>query len=129
MKIASVSTRVFDVRAREAAPPLFCVSQNLAYYLGTVSSDPRLTVLAVTITRQSKPNPTKCLASAVFTQALRDCGILKSARIERKVQKEAIDFLTSGGEAFQFWCRALDLHPERLRSELKRRLTQRILKQ
>ncbi len=88
-----------------------------------MSSDPRLPVLAVTITRQSKPNPTKCLASAVFTQALRDCGILKSARIERKVQKEAIDFLTEDGEAFRFWCQALNLHPDRVRLELKKRLT------
>ena len=102
---------------------LLCVSQNLVYSCGTVSSDPRLPVLAVTITRQSKPNPTKCLASAVFTQALRDCGILKSARIESKVQKEAIHFLTSGGEGFRFWCHALNQHPETVQSVLRRRLT------
>ncbi len=108
---------------------LLCVSQNLAYYLGTVLSDPRRAVLAVTHIGRSKPDPFKRLACAVFTQALSDCGLLRSARIDRKVQKEAIHFLTSGGEAFQFWCRALDLHPERLRSELKRRLTLSILKQ
>jgi len=39
----------------------------------------------------------KRLACGVFNQALRDCGVLSSARIERKVQKEAIDFLIHGG--------------------------------
>ncbi len=102
---------------------LLCVSQNLAYYLGTVLSDPRLTVLVVTHIGHSKPNSLKRLACAVFTQALRDCGFLSSARIDRKVQTEAINFLTSGGEAFQFWCRALNQNPDILQSALRRRLT------
>ncbi len=92
-------------------------------------SDPRLAVLAVTPIGQSKPDPFERLACAVFTQALRDCGFLSSGRITRKVKEEAIDFLTSGSSAFQFWCRVLDLHPDIVRSELKRRLTLSILKQ
>ncbi len=86
-------------------------------------SDPRFTILAVTITHQSKPDPVERLASAVFTQALRDCGFLRSSRIDRKVQKEAIDFLTSGGEGFRFWCRVLDQNPDLVQSLLRRRLT------
>ncbi len=86
-------------------------------------SDPRLTILAVTITHQSKPDPHKRLASAVFTQALRDCGFLLSARVDRKVQKEAIDFLTSGGEGFRFWCHALNQNPDIVQSALRKRLT------
>ncbi len=92
-------------------------------------SDPRRAVLAVTHIGRSKPDPFKRLACAVFTQALRDCGFLSSGRIDTKVKEEAIDFLTSGGEGFRFWCRVLDLHPHIVRSELKRRLTQRLLKQ
>jgi len=91
-----------------------------------VLSDPRLTILAVTITHQRGPDPFKRLACGVFTQALRDCGFLGSARIDRKLQKEAIAFLTNGGEAFRFWCHALNQHPETVRSELKRRLRQQI---
>jgi len=94
----------------------------LPYHFGTVLSDPGLTILAVTFTHQRGPDPFKLLASGVFTQALRDCGYLSSARVERKVQRDAIDFLTSGGEAFRFWCQALNLHPDQVRSELKRRL-------
>jgi len=102
----------------------FCVSQNLAYYLGTVLSAPRLPVLAVTHISHSEPNSLKRLAWGVFNQALRDCGFLSSARIDRKVQKEAIDFLTSGGEDFRFWCRALNQNPDRMQSALRRRLAQ-----
>ncbi len=86
-------------------------------------SDPRLTILAVTITHQYKLDPVQRLASAVFTQALRDCGFLSSARIEKKMQKEAIHFLTSGGEGFRFWCRVLDQNPDLVQSLLRRRLT------
>jgi len=96
----------------------------LAYYLGTVLSDPSFTVFAVTHLGHSEPNSLKRLACGVFNQALRDCGVLSSARIERKVQKEAIDFLTHGGEDFRFWCRAFDQNPDILQSALKRRLTQ-----
>ena len=85
-------------------------------------SDPRFPVFAVTITHQFKPDPVNRLASAVFTQALRDCGFLSGARVKSKVQKEAIYFLTSGGEGFRFWCHALNQHPESVRSKLKRRL-------
>ncbi len=104
---------------------LLCGSQNLVYNFGTVLSDPRRTVLAVTITHQSKPDPVKHLASAVFTQALRDCGFLRTHRreeIDRKVKEEAINFLTSGDETFRFWCHALNQHPETVQSELRRRL-------
>jgi len=80
--------------------------------LGTVSSDPRLSVLAVTHIGHSEPNSLKRLACGVFNQALRDCGVLSSARIERKVQKEAI-----------VWCKALDQNPDILQSALRRRLT------
>ncbi len=86
-------------------------------------SDPRFTILAVTITHQSKPDPVERLASAVFTQALRDCGFLSRARIEKKLQRDAIHFLTNGGEAFRFWCMALDLNPDLVQSLLRRRLT------
>ncbi len=119
---AVVSTRVFGF-ARLGRSLLLYGSQNFAYYLGTVLSDPRLAVLAVTHIGRSKPDPFKRLACGVFTQALRDCGFLSSGRIKRKVQEEAINFLTNGGEAFQFWCRVHDLHPDRVRSELTRRLT------
>jgi len=98
---------------------LLCVSQNLAYYLGTVLSDPRLTVLGLTHIGHSEPNSLRRLACGVFDQALRDCGFLSSARIDRKVQKEAIAFLTSGGEAFRFWCKALDQNPDIVQSEKK----------
>jgi hypothetical protein len=67
------------------------------------------------------------LACGVFNQALRDSGLVRthrSAPIEKKLQREAIAFLTSGGEAFRFWCRAIDQNPEQVRSELTRRLTQ-----
>ena len=86
-------------------------------------SDPRLTILAVTITHQYKLDPVQRLASAVFTQALRDCGFLSSTRIDRKVQRDAIHFLTSGGAGFRFWCRVLDQNPETVQSVLKKRLT------
>ena len=85
-------------------------------------SDPSLTVLAVSQISYSEPNSLKRLACGVFKQALRDCGFLSSARIDRKVQIDAVDFLTSGGEAFQFWCRALNQNPDKVRSELKKRL-------
>jgi len=101
---------------------LLCVSQNLVYSCGTVSSDPRLPVLAVTHIGHSKPNSFKRLACGVFNQALRDCGLLSSARIEKELQREAIRFLTHGGEDFRFWCQALDLHPDRMQSALRRRL-------
>jgi len=65
----------------------------------------------------------KRLACGVFDQALRDCGFLSSARIEKKMQNEAIDFLISGGEGFRFWCRALNQNPDRMQSVLRRRLT------
>ena len=90
--------------------------------LGTVLSDPRLTILAVTITHQRGPDPFKRLACGVFNQALRDSGFLSSARIERKVQREAINFLIHGGEDFRFWCHALNQNPDIVRSELKKRL-------
>ena len=86
-------------------------------------SDPRLTVLAVTHIGHSEPDWLKRLARGVFNQALRDCGFLSSARIETKLQREAIHFLTSGGEAFRFWCKALDQNPDILQSALRRRLT------
>ncbi len=85
-------------------------------------SDPSLTVLAVTITHQRRPDPFKRLACGVFDQALRDCGFLSSARIKSKLQRDAIYFLTSGGEAFRFWCDALNQDPNIVRSELKKRL-------
>ncbi len=85
-------------------------------------SAPRLPVLAVTHISHSEPNSLKRLAWGVFNQALRDCGFLSSARIDRKLQKEAIDFLTSGGEDFRFWCQALNQDPNIVRSELKKRL-------
>ena len=85
-------------------------------------SAPRLPVLAVTHIGHSEPNSLKRLACGVFDQALRDCGFLSSARIEKKMQNEAIDFLISGGEGFRFWCRMLDQNPDIVRSELKRRL-------
>ena len=103
--------------------PLSCVSQNLVYNFGTVLSDPRLTVLGVTHIGHSEANSLKRLACGVFNQALRDCGFLSSARIEKELQREAIHFLTSGGEAFRFWCRALDQNPDILQSALRRRLT------
>ena len=87
-----------------------------------MSSDPRLSVLAVTHIGHCEPNSLKRLACGVFNQALKDCGVLSSARIERKVQKEAIDFLIHGGEAFRFWCHALNQNPDIVRSELKKRL-------
>jgi len=87
-----------------------------------VLSAPRLPVLAVTITHQSKPDPVERLACGVFKQALRDCGFLSSARIDRKVQREAIDFLIHGGEDFRFWCHALNQNPETVQSALRKRL-------
>ena len=114
---------LFDGWAREAAPLYFAFLRIWPYYLGTVLSDPRLTVLAVTHIGHSEPNSLKRLACGVFNQALRDCGFLSSARIEKELQREAIHFLTSGGEAFRFWCRALDQNPDILQSALRRRLT------
>jgi len=105
---------------------LLCVSQNLAYYLGTVLSDPRLAFLAVTHIGHSEPDWSKRLACGVFNQALRDSGLLGnqySARIKSKLQRDAIHFLTSGGEAFRFWCHAINQNPDILQSALKRRLT------
>ncbi len=86
-------------------------------------SAPRFPVFAVTHIRHSEPNSLQRLACGVLNQALRDCGFLGSARIDRKVKEEAISFLTSGGEAFRFWCKALNKNPDRVRSALKRRLT------
>ncbi len=86
-------------------------------------SDPSLTVLAVTHIGHREPNSLKRLACGVFKQALRDCGFLSSARIESKVQRDAINFLTNGGEAFRFWCDALNQDPDIVRSELKKRLS------
>ncbi len=88
-------------------------------------SAPRLPVLAVAHIGHSKPDWLKRLACGVFDQAFRDSGLLRnqySARIESKLQRDAIYFLTSGGEGFRFWCHALNQHPETVRSELKRRL-------
>ena len=85
-------------------------------------SDPCLSVLAGTHIGHSEPNSLKRLACGVFNQAMRDCGFLGSARIERNVQKEAINFLIHGGEDFRFWCRALDQNPDILQSALRRRL-------
>jgi len=98
----------------------------VAYYLGTVLSDPRLTVLAVTVTHQRGPDPFKRLACAVFTQALRDCGFLRtrrSAPIKKKIERDAVDFLTNGGKSFRFWCHALNQNPDIVQSVLRRRLT------
>jgi hypothetical protein len=88
-----------------------------------VLSAPRLPVLAVTHIGHSKPDWLKRLACGVFDQALRDCGFLSSARIDRKVQRDAIYFLTNGSEAFRFWCHALNQDPDKVRSELKKRLS------
>ncbi len=107
-------------------PLKFCVSQNLVYYLSTVLSAPRLPVLpvlAVPHISHSEPNSLKRLACGVFKQALRDCGFLRSARIDKKLQRDAIHFLTNGGEAFRFWCHALNQDPNIVRSELKKRLS------
>ncbi len=90
-------------------------------------SAPRLPVLAVTHIGHSEPNSLKRLACGVFKQALRDSGLLRTqhtAPIEKKLQREAIHFLTSGGEAFRFWCQALNKNPDRVQSVLRRRLTQ-----
>ncbi len=106
--------------------PLSCVSQNLVYNFGTVLSDPRLTVLGVTHIGHSEPNSLQRLACGVFNQALRDSGLVRthrSAPIEKKLQREAIHFLTSGGEAFRFWCRALGQNPDITQSVLRKRLT------
>ena len=93
--------------------------------VGTVLSAPRLPVLAVTHIDHSKQNWVKRLACGVFNQAFRDSGLLRnqySARIESRLQREAIYFLTSGGEAFRFWCHALNQDPDIVRSEVKKRL-------
>ena len=103
-------------------PELLCFSKFRFIILGNVLSDPRLSVLAVTHIGHSEPNSLKRLACGVFKQALRDCGVLSSARIESKVQRDAINFLTNGGEAFRFWCHALNQDPNIVRSELKKRL-------
>ncbi len=92
--------------------------------LGTVLSAPRLPVLAVTHIGHSELNWLKRLACGVFDQALRDCGFLSSARVDKKVQRDAVDFLTSGGEDFRFWCYALKQNPDRMQSALRRRLAQ-----
>jgi hypothetical protein len=102
---------------------LLCVSQNVVYYLSTVLSAPRLPVLAVLHIGQSEQNSLKRLACGVFNQALRDCGFLSSARIKSKLQRDAIYFLTNGSEAFRFWCHALNQDPDKVRSELKKRLS------
>ncbi len=89
-------------------------------------SAPRLPVLAVTHIAHSHPNSFERLACGVFRQALRDAGLLGnrlSGRIDRKMQRDAVDFLTNGGEAFRFWCHALDQNPETVQSVLKKRLT------
>ena len=89
-------------------------------------SHPRLRVLAVIPAHQIEPDPVQRLAWGVFNLALRDSGLLRnsrSGRIDRKVQNEAIDFLTSGGEDFCFWCRLLDQNPSRVQSVLRKRLT------
>jgi len=123
--MASVSTRVFDVRARRAAPRTFAFLRIWPYYLGTVLSAPRLPVLAVTHIGHSEPDWSKRLACGVFDQALRDCGLSPRyhGRVDRKVKEEAISFLTSGSSAFRFWCRALNQNPDRVRSALRKRLT------
>jgi len=51
----------------------------------------------------------KRLACGVFTQALRDCSFLSSSQIDRKVQKEALHFLTSGGA----FCKLLIIKKEK----------------
>jgi len=38
------------------------------------------------------------------------------------IRRDAVRFLTGGGEAFQCWCRALDLDAERVRVIMKRKL-------
>jgi len=87
-----------------------------------VLSAPRLPVLAVTHIAHSHPNSLQRLACGVFKQALRDCGFLSSARIDRKVKEEAISFLTSGSKAFRFWCHALDQNPEKVKAVLRKRI-------
>jgi len=38
------------------------------------------------------------------------------------IRRDAVRFLTGGGEAFRYWCRALDLDAERVRVIMKRKL-------
>lgn len=82
-------------------------------------------VPTATIPHHREPNSLRRLACAVFTQALKDSGIIhyrnKSKR-KKSLRQEAIRFLTHDDEAFPFWCEALNLHPEKVRTELKRRL-------
>jgi len=87
---------------------------------------PRDIIPSAATIHHNRPDSVKRLAAEVFKQALKDSGLHHSKRLERihpKVKAEAICFLTSGSEAFQFWCQALNQHPERVRLELKRRLT------
>ncbi len=83
-------------------------------------SDPRFSVIHIS---HSEPNSLTRLACRVFELALRDCGLSRyHGRVDRRVQRDAVDFLTNDGEAFRFWCQVLDRDPNIVRSELKKRL-------
>ncbi len=106
-------------------PKLLRFSEFGFIILGIVLSDPRLSVLAVTHIGHSKQNWVKRLACSVFELALRDCGLSRyHGRIDRKLQRDAVHFLTDGGEMFRFWCQALNKNPDRMQSALRRRLAQ-----
>jgi len=72
--------------------------------------------------KQKKRRTSPAAADRPLKKAKITLRIAEVRCIDRKAQREAIHFLTNGGEEFRFWCRALNLHPEKVRSELKKRL-------
>lgn len=83
-------------------------------------------VPTATTIHHHESDPLKRLAAAVLLQAVKDSGILKyrhRTKRKKELRREAIHFLTHDDDGFQFWCQALNLHPDRVRLELKKRLT------
>ena len=76
--------------------------------------------------QQPLHNGVSRLATAVFSQALKDSGLCHTKRVEQidiELKEEAISFLTSGNSSFRFWCQALNQNPDQVRLALCRQLT------
>ena len=74
------------------------------------------------------------MATGVLLQAMRDARIIRNyprRRVKKGsptavrrglIRRDAVRFLTGGGETFRYWCRALDLDAESMRVIMKRKL-------